>query len=162
MQRRPWVKTGRWIHALFLLRSFVCILAAAGPLSAKEPGPTVTNVSQLYRLSEQGQRAICSLRLEGIVCAANPANGGLILGDDSGAAYVEMDFQGQSVQPGQRIVLEGNGMMERTKLTFGKKVPLVDNDGLHEMFERSGMVYLKAGKHPIDLLWFNGGADRGL
>jgi signal transduction histidine kinase len=162
MQRRPWVKTGRWIHALFLLRSFVCILAAAGPLSAKEPGPTVTNVSQLYRLSEQGQRAICSLRLEGIVCAANPANGGLILGDDSGAAYVEMDFQGQSVQPGQRIVLEGNGMMERTKLTFGKKVPLVDNDGLHEMFERSGMVYLKAGKHPIDLLWFNGSADRGL
>ena len=52
--------------------------------------------------------------------------------------------------------------MEKTKLTFGKKVPLVDNDGLHEMFERSGMVFLKAGKHPIDLLWFNSAADRGL
>jgi signal transduction histidine kinase len=145
-----------------LLQGGLTQLRAADPAFPEQMLQTVTNVGQLYRLSESGRRAIYSFRLEGMVCAANPANGGLILHDDSGAAYVEMNFQGQSLQPGQRIVLEGNGMMEKTKLTFGRKVPLVDNDGLHEMFERSGMVFLKAGKQPIDLLWFNGSADRGL
>jgi PAS domain S-box-containing protein len=143
-------------------------LIAAGTLQAADPAfpeqtlQTVTNISQLYRLSESGQRAIYSIRLEGMVCAANPANGGLILRDDSGAVYVGMDLKGQSVQPGQQIVLEGSGMMEKATLIFGKKVPLVDNDGTHEMFERSGMMFLKAGKHPIDLLWFNAAAERGL
>ena len=96
---RRWVRNTRWLAALLLsllLRYGVTQLWAADPAFPKQVLQTVTNVSQLYRLSESGQRAIYSLRLEGMVCAANPANGGLILRDDSGAVYVEMNFQGQS------------------------------------------------------------------
>jgi hexosaminidase len=39
---------------------------------------------------------------------------------------------------------------------------VVDNDGPHGMLERRGMVALAAGLHPFELLYFQGGGDRGL
>jgi len=61
----------------------------------------------------------------------------------------EWTLRANPFSPDNKIVLEGSGMMEKATLIFGKKVPLVDNDGTHEMFERSGMMFLKAGKHPM-------------
>jgi len=34
-------------------------------------------------------------------------------------------------------------------------IPIVENDGLHSMSEKSGSIYLKAGRHPIRVEWFN-------
>jgi hexosaminidase len=39
---------------------------------------------------------------------------------------------------------------------------VVDNDGPHGMLERRGMVALAAGLHTFELLYFQGGGDRGL
>lgn len=33
--------------------------------------------------------------------------------------------------------------------------PVVDNDDIHTMTEKSGTIYLTAGKHPLRLDWFN-------
>jgi signal transduction histidine kinase len=42
------------------------------------------------------------------------------------------------------------------------KGPVVDNDGLHGMIEKSGAVYLPAGRQPIRIDWFNGVEKFGL
>ncbi|MFC1462915.1 PA14 domain-containing protein, partial [Verrucomicrobiota bacterium] len=39
---------------------------------------------------------------------------------------------------------------------------IVDNDGAHGMQERSGVVTLSVGKHPIRVDFFQGGGGHGL
>ncbi len=75
-----------------------------------------------------------------------------------------MDLGGQSVEPGQRVRLEGNGTITPAGAGFriGAKGPVVDNDGVHDMVEKSGAVFLKAGRNPIRVEWFNGLAKYGL
>lgn len=89
-------------------------LVAAEPATAGQkqfglPSPMVTNIAQLRRLSPQGSNARYSIRLEGNVWWANPTQRKLVLHDTSGTAELEMDFQSQPVQSGQRVRLEGNG-----------------------------------------------------
>ncbi len=106
-----------------------CILAlgagmvAAEPVTADQsqfelPFPVVTNIAQLRRLSSRGSNAKYPIRLEGNVWWANPAQGKLVLHDPSGTAELEMDFQSQSVQSGQRVRLEGNGSIARRGADF--------------------------------------------
>src|SRR5260370_24431730 len=68
-----------------------------------------------------------------------------------------MDLRGESVAPGQRVQIEGNGTINPTGAGFriGAKGPIVVNDGVHEMVEKSGVVFLKAGLNPIRVEWFN-------
>ena len=40
--------------------------------------------------------------------------------------------------------------------------PVVDDDGIHTMIEKSGAVYLQAGRRPIRVDWFNGLEKYGL
>ncbi len=84
--------------------------------------------------------------------------------DDSGAEELEMDLHGQSVEAGQRIRLEGNGTITLAGVGFkiGAKGPVVDNDGIHSLVEKSGAVFLKAGRNPLRLEWFNGVEKYGL
>jgi signal transduction histidine kinase len=102
--------------------------------------------------------------LEGDVWWANPASGKLVLKDDSGAEELEMDFQGQSVEAGQRVSLDGNGTITPTGAAFklGVRGPVVNNDGVHGMNEKSGAAFLKAGRNPIRVEWFNGVEKYGL
>jgi signal transduction histidine kinase len=99
--------------------------------------------------------------LEGVVLAVSTSRGVLAFQDDSGAALVEMYLQGQDVQPGQRVVLEGNCVVAGARLTLGNP-PLVDNNGLHVMLEKSGAIFLKAGKHSVRVSWFNRLSPSGL
>ena len=111
--RCRWIRNARWPAALLLsllLRHGVTQLWAADPAFPKQVLQTVTNVGQLYRLSENGQRAIYSIRLEGMVCSANPANGGLILRDDSGAVAAN-NTNGERPKPGQRNRPGANGKL---------------------------------------------------
>ena len=45
---------------------------------------------------------------------------------------------------------------------LGARGPVVDNNGIHGMAEKSGSVYLKAGRQPIRVDWFNGVEKYGL
>jgi signal transduction histidine kinase len=124
----------------------------------------VTNVHQIRLLAAQTPKASYSIRLEGDVWWANPAREEFVLKDNSGAEELEMDLHGQSVESGQRVYLEGNGTITPAGAGFriGAKGPVVDNDGVHVMVEKSGAVFLKAGRNPIRVEWFNGVEKYGL
>jgi signal transduction histidine kinase/uncharacterized protein YdeI (BOF family) len=143
------------------------LLIAAGALPAADPAfpqqvlQTVTNVSQLYRLSQDKQRTICSVRLEGVVCEVTPAGDNMALRDGSGDLDVNIDLRGRSIQPGQKVLVEGTGIMNERGLSL-QPVPLVDNDNIHGMGEVAGTISLKAGRHPIRLTWFQCDGPFGL
>ena len=124
----------------------------------------MTNVSQIRLLAAQTPTASYTIQLEGDVWWANPLQGKFVLKDDSGAEELEMDFHGESVEPGQRILAGGNGTITPTGAGFrlGAKGPVVDNDGVHNMVEKSGAVFLKAGFNPLRVEWFNGVEKYGL
>ena len=142
------------------------MLAARGAAEEGLPGsplPVVTNVLQFHLLTRHAQRASCALRLEGVVRWADPAKGLVVLEDESGAALVETDPQAEPVHLGQRVMAEGNcsGTEAGAALRIGRRL-LVDSDGIHGMQEESGKVFLKAGKHPISVTWFDGNSPYGL
>jgi hypothetical protein len=129
----------------------------------RHPG-AVTNVFQVRRLASQNPEISHSFRLEGTVLWANPTQGRLVLQDESGADELELDLQAQAVTPGERVRIEGNGTITKRGAGFklGARGQVVDNDGVHSMVEKSGAVYLKAGRNPIRVDWFNGLEKSGL
>lgn len=124
----------------------------------------ITNVHQIRLLAAQIPKMSYSIHLEGDVWWVNPMQGKLVLKDDSGAEELEMDLHGESVESGQRVHLEGNGTITPIGAGFriGAKGPVVDNDGVHDMVEKSGAVFLRAGRNPIRVEWFNGVEKFGL
>src|SRR5262245_21739749 len=128
------------------------------------PSAEVTNVHQIRVLATQTPTAAYSIRLEGDVWWANPTRGLLVLKDDSGAEELEMDLHGEALESGQRVHLEGNATITPAGAGFriGAKGPVVDNDGVHGMVQKSGAVFLKAGRNPIRVEWFNGVEKYGL
>lgn len=113
-----------------------------------------TSVADLRGLAALGQHIGCVTRLEGQVLAASPGRGTFALADGTGAALLEMKTRGQFVSPGQEIILEGNALVEGDRIVL-RDFPVVDNNDTHGMLERSGGIFLSAGKHPFELLWFN-------
>ena len=138
--------------------------AAAEQGATGDPVYDVTNVLQVVRLGAENANLSHAIRLEGAVWWANPAQGRFVLKDESGAAELEMDLAGQPVQPGQRVRVEGNGTIARKGAGYrlGARGSVVDNNGIHGMAEKSGTVYLKAGRQPIRVDWFNGVEKYGL
>lgn len=140
------------------------LVLGAGLDVAKADSPEVTNVMQLARLGAQNPNVSYLIRLEGDVLWADPAQGKFILQDASGAGELEMDLRGQSLGPGQRIRLDGESTITRrgAGVQLGVIGPVVDDDGVHTMIEKSGAVYLRAGHEPIRVDWFNGVEKYGL
>jgi signal transduction histidine kinase len=115
------------------------------------------NVSDLARLRREAaarQRLVLPVRLQGLVLATSHDGQLFTLQDDSGVAMVEMDTRDQSIQAGQEIALEGTCAVEGGRLILQNAAP-VDNDGTHHMIEKSGAIFLRTGKHPLHLSWFN-------
>jgi len=150
----------RWIFGAGLAVQ----VAAADEAPTTPPVFDVTNLLQISRLGSADPNASHAIHLEGTVWWANAAQGRFVLKDESGAAELEMELAGQPVQPGQRVRVEGNGTIARRGAGFrlGARGSVVDNNGIHGMAEKSGAVYLKAGRHPIRLDWFNGVEKYGL
>ena len=142
-------------------------IALAKGAGQEQPAQTfleLTNVLQLQQIVAPEFTNICHFRLEGNVWWANIATGKLVLADKSGAAELEMDLTGQSVEVGQRVRVEGHGLVTKRGSGFelGIKGPTVDNNGVHGMIEKSGRVFLPAGRQPIRVDWFNGLEEYGL
>jgi signal transduction histidine kinase len=118
----------------------------------------VTNVFQIRQLAAQNPDSAYSFRLEGDVWWAAPVAGRLVLKDHSGAEELDLDLGAQQVQAGQRIRIVGNGTITKRGAAFqlGGQGPVVDNNGVHGAVEKSGGLYLDAGRHPLRLEWFNG------
>ena len=137
---------------------------SAGFQNSNSSFAEITNVHQLRVLTAQIPKNAYALRLEGDVWWAHPSDGRFVLKDDSGAEELEMDLSGQTLTAGQRVRLEGVSTVTPTGtgLRIGTRGAVVDNDGVHNMVEKSGAVYLKAGLNPIRVEWFNGVEKYGL
>jgi signal transduction histidine kinase len=137
---------------------------SAGVQDANSSFTEITNVHQLRVVVAQIPKNVYALRLEGDVWWAHPSDGRFVLKDDSGAEELEMDLSGQTLSAGQRVRLEGVSTVvpTGTGLRLGTRGAVVDNDGVHNMVEKSGAVYLKAGLNPIQVEWFNGVEKYGL
>jgi signal transduction histidine kinase len=159
-----WIRLASGSCRLMLGGALMTQTAVMGQGSAGSPAFEVTNVLQACRLGSENPDLNHALRLEGNVWWANPAQGRFVLQDESGAAEFQIDLAGQVIQPGQRVRVEGNGTIARKGAGFrlGVRGTVVDNNGIHGMAEKSGTVYLKAGRQPIRLDWFNGVEKYGL
>jgi len=118
--------------------------------------PLLTNVFQLRQAVNGSMGSICAFNLEGTVLAADPGSGMIFFQDDSGTEILETTLTGQTPLPGQRIQLRGTNYLDLTEtgVSLGKS-PVLDNDGRHSQAECTATVNLKAGRYPIQVLWFN-------
>ena len=132
--------------------------------SADAAFPLVTNVVQLRALVSQTAQRPARVRLEGVVCAANPARGLLVLQDNSGTELLELPLGNGDFQPGQRLQVAGDQceIIRRSEGLEIGSVPLIDNNGIHGMSAASGSRDLAPGRHALRLTWYNAGQDFGL
>src|ERR1039458_7413312 len=132
-------------------------LSAAPPLA-------ITNCLQARQLGEQNPTISHPIRLEGQICWVSPTHREFAMMDASGGLILQMEAPDQRLSLGQRLRLTGSATVVRTGdvFRFGVDGLIVDDDGLHPMAERAGAVFLKAGKIPIRVDWFNGPGLFGL
>ena len=149
----------------FIALVWLCLMLGRSPGWADDASwAIVTNVSQLPQLAGLNLPVNYQFQLAGDVLWANGPAGEIVLQDDSGMALLEMDLRGQPVSASHHVRLSGNGTVTHSggRYRLGVNGPVVDNDGLHAMQEKSGACWLRAGRHPLRLDWFNRAADYGL
>ncbi len=134
---------------------------AADSVSGIETARVITNLAEIRRLASSGGAVMRSVQLEGVVCWADSAKGRFILQSEAGAINIELGAAAQPAHPGDKVLVAGKCAIGSTGLSAGI-LPLVDNDGTHAMLENAGNIFLKAGKHPIRVDWFNAGGEFGL
>ena len=114
----------------------------------------ITSLAELRELAANGQRTASSLCLTGVVMTATTPGGLFAFQDETGGVLVQMDAGAEPLAPGDRIVLRGTGALERNRL-FLSRGAVVNNDGLHLRREGEGAMYLRQGRIPLHLSWFN-------
>ena len=116
----------------------------------------VTNLAMLRNAITRQAGSICAYDLEGTVLAADTNSGTIFLQDASGNAALEAKINGMALRPGERVRLRGTNYVVYTDIGISLGTsPLVDDDSAHSTVERTGEIYLKAGRHPIRVTWFN-------
>jgi signal transduction histidine kinase len=124
--------------------------------NAAEPASSITNLIQLSQMVDTEQAFVGSINIEGTVWWSSESEGRVILNDDSGTVQVELDFPCQMPLQGARVSLAGKCTMVKNRDVIKlSSIPVVENDGLHPMTEKSGDIYLEVGLHPIHVGWFN-------
>jgi hypothetical protein len=137
---------------------------AQGQPLATESFPLLTNISQLQNFARIDSNRVCSFWLTGMVCAIDSERGRLVLKDASDIEMLHVELPKVLLKRGDRINIEGEGYTVRVTekgLWLGTG-PVVCNDGLHPLDEKSGATYLKAGLQPIRIRWFNHLGQYGL
>lgn len=119
--------------------------------------PLAKDMVSLRRAGSAAQHIRCVAYLRGLVLA-NSGQSTFALQDDTGVALFEKRSGGPFTIPGpvrgQFITLQGNCVVEGDHVLFCDP-PVVDNNDLHEMSEKSGTVFLSGGRHQLRLGWFN-------
>jgi signal transduction histidine kinase len=138
-------------HALIFV-----LIASVTPVCA-QTRDTITNIAQLTQTLDRGKQLVANLELDATVFACDTNTGALILQDSTGAELLEMDDLQDNLQPGDVIHIDAKpGLLSVGQ--YGISVmayPLLDDDGIHGPHTVSGTRYFEAGRHPLQLDWFN-------
>ena len=128
--------------------------AAPGPGDATPK--VVTSLAELSQLPMGDHSLAVSLRIEGTVWWSSKAEGRVILNDDTAVLQIELDLPCQMPVWGDRLILEGDCLaLKAGDVVKLSGVPVVDHDGIHDLDEKSGTIYLKAGRQSIRVAWFD-------
>ena len=119
------------------------------------------NVSELRRMGEAAQHLSGVAYLKGTVLAASEDGRTFAFQDDTGVELLQIATSGRHLEPGQEILVAGNFLVEGDGVLFCDP-PIVSNNDVHGMTERTGTADLKAGRHPFRLDWFNNAYPYGL
>lgn len=121
-----------------------------------DPVQPLTRVAELNTRARASAREPSLLQLEATVIWRSEQENALVLHDKSGAALVKLPLGITNVPPGTRMALKGNAFLVRKSGAIDLQlVPLVNHDGIHAQATNSGAIYLRAGRHPLTLEWFN-------
>jgi signal transduction histidine kinase len=102
-----------------------------------------------------------SVLVTGEVLATDPSGSRLALADDSGAVILQLQLPPEAweqIVPGRVIELDfppTRFVRRGFKIDCGGGY-LIEVDGRHPPIERRGSLFLRKGKHPFQLEWFNG------
>ncbi len=117
---------------------------------------TVTNLAKLAARSETNRTHMAPIDIEGTVWWSSETEGRVILHDATMTLQLELDMPCTMPRQGERLRLKGTAAIVRGRdVVKLAPEPVVENDGLHSMVERSGTIRLAAGRHPICVAWFN-------
>ena len=116
----------------------------------------ISSLAELDELTVLDEKRVATVRIEGTVWWSSKSEGRVILSDDSTALQLELDLPCQIPDLGDHLILEGDCTATQLRDVIKLSgVPIVDHDGLHPPEEKSGTIYLKAGRHPIRVAWFD-------
>jgi len=139
-----------------MMAAFVILVVNQSSGNAAELAPSITNLIQFNQIVNTEQTVVGSINIEGTVWWSSQSEGRVILNDDSGTVQLELDFPCQMPPQGARVSMAGQCTMVKNRDVIKlSSIPVVENDGLHPMTEKSGDIYLEAGLHPIQVGWFN-------
>ena len=133
----------------------------AEPAAADHLFAGVSSIAQLRLEAARAERGSWPLQLDAVVCWSDPARGSIALQDDSGAALFDVDLGKPTIQLGDRIRFQSVCSEEGSRFSLGR-AKLINNNGLHDLRERSGAFFLTAGMHPIQVRWFDKDGAYGL
>ncbi|HSR87732.1 MAG TPA: PA14 domain-containing protein, partial [Pontiella sp.] len=162
------LKVVRGIAGRFLLASMIggCLVPAgrSAPLPSDTPSEIVTRLAELSRLAKENRTLKISLSIEGTVYWSGKAEGQMIFSDDTSILNLELNLPCQMPDAGDRLLLEGDCLVAQAGDVIRLSgVPVVDHDGTHGLDEEaSGTIFLKDGRHPIRVAWFNRTGGFGL
>jgi len=153
---------------LWCLIFAVCLVCTDIPSIGQSLAPAtpvvITNCLQARQIGAQNLGIPHPIRLEGQVCWVDQTHKAFAMMDASGGLILEMEAPDPKVSIGQKLRLTGSATLVRAGDVFriGVDGLIVDDDGLHPMAEIVGAVFLKAGKVPIRVDWFNASGMFGL
>ena len=116
-------------------------------------------LAEFERRVETNGALMATFSLEGTVCAVGPK--WIVLRDESGAVALELPGDESEWVPGDRLRISGDqciAVRGKHALRVGT-APLIDNDGHHSEWERTGSIRLDRGNHAFRLEYFNGLAE---
>ncbi len=141
-----------FFRILLAILLFKAAISNAAPSADTIPG-VLTNAFQVRELARSaGNETNCSVHLQGIVLWVSSTLDSFIFQDDSGGIVVNADLRKQPVQEQEEVLIEGNCLISHGGVLSQVSI---NNDGIHGDAEKSMVLYLPAGLHPVSLEWFN-------
>ena len=143
-----------------------CLVAAwwhsVGFAQQREPDAILT-LARLRQAAHGGLIHTSPLDLQAKVLWIAAAQGRMILRDASAIEEIHTDLPISDVAVGNEIRFAGKSVIrEKGAAIDMAPAPVVNNDGIHGMTEKSGTVYLETGPQPLRVTWFNRTEKYGL
>lgn len=163
--KRPCSNSGVLVSVLYALKR-LSVLGAIGTwlasiccvaLGQVDGAPImISSLAELDQLTILDERLVAAVHIEGTVWWSSKTEGRVILNDETATLQLELDLPCQMPALGDRLILEGECTATKTRDVIKLSgVPVVDHDGLHPPEEKAGTIYLKTGRHPVLVAWFD-------